>query len=63
MQKVVNLTNDYPVLWLLYIGLLVLLVHFVLVLCRRPSASSRQAQVKKDFIISSGIKYEITETL
>lgn len=52
LQKVVNATNEYPALWLLYIGLLVLLVHFVLVFCRKPSSKSKQTQVNQCFSIS-----------
>ncbi|XP_076274124.1 calnexin-like isoform X1 [Rhynchophorus ferrugineus] len=50
VQKLANLTNDYPMLWGVYIIVLSIPVVFILYLCCKPSASQvqeRDAEKKK----------------
>lgn len=48
IQKLANLTNDYPVLWGVYIVVLAIPVLFVLYLCCRPSSPASQTQEKEE---------------
>lgn len=40
IEKIANLTNEYPALWGFYILVLVLFVVGILYLCCRPSSSA-----------------------
>lgn len=44
VQKLANLTNDYPALWALYILVLSIPVVFILYICCKPSSSQTQEQ-------------------
>ncbi|KAJ8945085.1 hypothetical protein NQ318_005265 [Aromia moschata] len=48
IQKLANVTNDYPALWGLYIIVLAIPVVFVLYLCCKPSSSASQTQEKEE---------------
>ncbi|KAJ8984384.1 hypothetical protein NQ317_003532 [Molorchus minor] len=45
VQKLANVTNEYPFLWGVYIVVLAIPVVFLLYLCCRPSSSASQSQV------------------
>lgn len=47
VQKLANLTNEYPILWAVYIIVLGIPVVFILYLCCKPSASQTQEQAEQ----------------
>ncbi|KAG5881449.1 hypothetical protein JTB14_037667 [Gonioctena quinquepunctata] len=46
IQRLANWTNDYPMLWAVYILVLAVPVVFVLYLCCKPSSSASQTKVE-----------------
>ncbi|KAJ8926429.1 hypothetical protein NQ314_021217 [Rhamnusium bicolor] len=48
IQKLANVTNEYPFLWGVYIIVLAIPVVFVLYLCCKPSSSASQTQEKEE---------------
>ncbi|CAG9823071.1 unnamed protein product [Phaedon cochleariae] len=48
VQRLANLTNDYPALWGVYILVLAIPVVFLLYLCCKPSSSASQIQEKEE---------------
>lgn len=63
VQKLANITNEYPALWALYIIVLGIPVAFLLYLCFKPSSTSSQIPEKKDIGRATHIKKtdEVTE--
>ncbi|XP_060531383.1 calnexin-like isoform X1 [Cylas formicarius] len=61
VQKLANITNDYPILWALYIVVLGIPVAFVLYLCCKPSASKQQEKEELNQAAEKKKTDEVTE--
>ncbi|XP_057669252.1 calnexin isoform X1 [Diorhabda carinulata] len=63
VQRLAGLTNEYPILWAVYIIVLAVPVVFILYLCCKPSSSASQIQENEELLRAAERKKtdEVTE--